>query len=231
MEHTHLDAAALERMLDLDRSEDQNRNLLHQIAICLECHKVGGYLLDLHRAGLLPTVFSSVDIALARSRADAPRLWERLAAFSPEQRAGLVRASRSFVSWGLCELLCEESKRRAAQAPEEAITVAELAVLVADSIEDGEPAEERWGYQLRARAWAYLGNARRVGGDLAAAEQAFSMSDQWWEAGETGIGDALGYGPYLLELKASMRTAQLAGPPHALRRGARLPGAGSPPSG
>lgn len=208
MEHTHLEAAALERMLDLDRSEDQNQNLLHQIAVCPECRKVGGYLLDLHRAGLLPPVFSSVDIALARSRADAPRLWERLAAFSPEQRAGLVRASRSFVSWGLCELLCEESRKRAAQAPDEALALAELAVLVADSIEDGEPAEERWGYQLRARAWAYLGNARRVGGDLPAAEQAFSMSDQWWEAGEASIGDALGYGPVLLDLKASLRTDQ-----------------------
>lgn len=98
MEHTHLDAAALERMLDLDRSADQNRNLLHQIALCPECRKVGGYLLDLHQAGLLPPVFSSVDIALARSRADAPRLWARLSAFSPEQRAGLMRASHSFVS-------------------------------------------------------------------------------------------------------------------------------------
>jgi tetratricopeptide (TPR) repeat protein len=208
MEHTHLDAAALERMLDLDRTADQNRNLLHQIAVCPECRKVGGYLLDLHQAGALPPVFSSVDVAIARSRAEAPRLWDRLSSFSPEQRSGLVRASRSFASWGLCELLCEKSKNKASQVPDEALELAELAILIADSLEEGEPIEERWVYQLRALAWAYLGNARRVGGDLISAEQAFSMSDQWWEAGESSIGDALGYGPVLLDLRASLRTSQ-----------------------
>ena len=34
------------------------------------------------------------------------------------------------------------------------------------------------------------------------------MSDSWWEAGATGIGDALGYEPVLLILKAPLRMAQ-----------------------
>lgn len=34
------------------------------------------------------------------------------------------------------------------------------------------------------------------------------MVDQWWEAGSEGTGDALGYGPVILDLKASLRTAQ-----------------------
>lgn len=34
------------------------------------------------------------------------------------------------------------------------------------------------------------------------------MSDSWWAAGAAGIGDALGYEPVLLVLKAPLRTAQ-----------------------
>ncbi len=81
-------------------------------------------------------------------------------------------------------------------------------VHVADLIPGGEPFEEKWVYQLRSLAWAGLANARRVLGDLSAAEKGFEMSDAWWEAGSADIGDALGYEPVLLSLKAPLRTAQ-----------------------
>jgi hypothetical protein len=208
MEHLHLKPDALERMLSLDRSEDQNRNLLHQIAVCPECRKVGGYLLELHSADLLPATFGVVDLALARSRAAAPQLWKRLSSYPQATRLGLVRASRSFASWGLCELLCREAERMGSHEVTQALEVAELAVLIGDSIEDDEPAEDRWLYQLRAYAWAHLANARRIAGDLTHAEADFAMADSWWEAGEVEVGDALGFGPFLLKVKASLRTAQ-----------------------
>ena len=208
MEHVHLDLRDLERMLELDRSEDQNRNLLHQIAVCPECRKVGGYLLELHDSGFLSLSFGPVDVALAMSRFAAPQLWDRLASYSQEKRLGIVRASHTFASWGLCELLCQKSERSAPRGAAEAIELAELAVLIADSLEDDEPAEARWLYQLRAYAWAHLANARKVAGNLIEAEAAFAMSDEWWKAGESDVGDALGYGPWIMELKASLRTAQ-----------------------
>jgi tetratricopeptide (TPR) repeat protein len=79
---------------------------------------------------------------------------------------------------------------------------------VADRISESDLFEERWVYQLRSLAWAALGNARRVQGDLTAAERSFDMSDSWWEAGTKDTEDALGYEPILLDLKGSLRLAQ-----------------------
>jgi tetratricopeptide (TPR) repeat protein len=208
LEHDHLNRATLERLLAEDRTEDENRSLLHLIAVCPECRKAGGYLLDLHRAGALPLHFGPVDVALARSRAEAPRLWERLARHSHERRLALVRTTRRFASWGLCELLCRESRKAATDDPVQTAQLAELAVLVADALEEGSPYEAGWVYQLRAFAWAHFGHARRIGGDFRGAEEAFSMSDPWWEAGDESVGDALGYGLDILALKASLRTDQ-----------------------
>ena len=71
-----------------------------------------------------------------------------------------------------------------------------------------DPFEEKWIYQLRSLAWSAFGNARKVQGDLAAAETAFDMAGSWWEAGSADIGDAFGYEAVLLTLKAPLRTAQ-----------------------
>ena len=212
MAHDHLDSDMLERILAVDRTEDQNRCLLHQIALCPECRAVGGYLLDLHQSGALSLRFGPVDVALARSRADAPALYAKLARHSAERRHALVRATRSFASLGLCELLCRESEKAAADDPAQAAELGELAVLVADSIEKDSVFEDRWIYQLRALAWAHLGNARRVKNDLEQAEQAFAMSESWWAVGEEDIGDALGYEPVVMDLRATLRSDQHRGP-------------------
>ena len=208
MEHEHLDQAALERLLALDRTEDQNRALLHQLAICPECREVGGYILDLHRNGFLPLNFSVVDLHLARSRAEAPRLWESFRHLSHSRRLALAQAGNPFLSLGFCEFLCGTSREIGFMDAAEAGALAELAVIVADNLADEEPAEDRWLYQLRAYAWAHMGNARRVQGNHQDAESAFAMADQWWEAGEEGTGDALGYRPAILSLKASLKGAQ-----------------------
>lgn len=208
MEHEHLDQDSLNRLLAVDRTEDQNRALLHQLAICPACYKVGGYVLDLHRDGHLPLNFGIVDVELARSRAEAPGLWESLRQLPQPRRVSLAQGRNPFLSWGFCEFLCRTSRGLAGQEPEQAIEMAELAVLVAEGLSEEGSVEERWLYQLRSLAWAHLGNARRVRGDLSAAESDFGVSDQWWEAGDEGTGDALGYRPVVLDLKASLRIDQ-----------------------
>jgi tetratricopeptide (TPR) repeat protein len=208
LEHDHLDQAALDRLLALDRTEDQNRVLLHQLAICPECQKVGGYILDLYQSGLLPLNFSIVDLDLARSRAEAPQLWESVRHLPHSRRLALAQAGNPFLSWGFCEFVCGESKDIGAKDAARAVELAELAVFIADRIPDESATEERWLYQLRAYAWAHLGNARRVQGNHQDAESAFGMADQWWEAGEEGTGDALGYRPVILSFKASLKAAQ-----------------------
>jgi tetratricopeptide (TPR) repeat protein len=140
----------------------------------------------------------------------APELWAELEPYRFEERYHLIRAQRRFVTWGLCELLCRESLRLAVIDPERAIEAAELAVLVSDLLKEDEPVRARRLYRLRGYAWAHDGNARRVLGDLRGAEESFSISDAWWEAGDANAEDPgpPSYEPALLDLKISLRTAQ-----------------------
>lgn len=208
MEHKHLDAAALERLLATDRTPEQNEQLFHLLSVCSPCREVGGWLLELHQARALPPVFGPIDAALARSRAAAPRLLEELLPLDPEERLARLHSDRLFVSWGLCELLIRRSCLAASEQVSEAIQLAELAVHVADMIPGDDLFEERWVYQLRSLACAVLGNAHRAHGDLSEAERWFEMADAWWEAGTVDSDDALGYEPVLGDLKASLRMAQ-----------------------
>jgi len=42
MEHKHLDAATLERLLAMDRTAEQNESLFHLLAVCPQCREMGG---------------------------------------------------------------------------------------------------------------------------------------------------------------------------------------------
>jgi tetratricopeptide (TPR) repeat protein len=208
MEHKHLDAAAVERLLAMDRTAEQNEQLFHLLSVCPPCRDVGGWLLELHQAKALPPVFGLIDAALARSRAEAPQLLAEITLLDPQDRPARLHTEPRFVSWGLCELLVRESRQIVPDRASDALHLADLAVYVADLLPGAAPFEEQWIYQLRSLAWAALANAHRVQGDLSAAERGFEMSDSWWAAGTGGPGDALGYEPILLDLKAPLRTAQ-----------------------
>jgi tetratricopeptide (TPR) repeat protein len=194
--------------MERDSDQEENLLLLHHLAVCPACYRVGGYLLDLFEAGAIDLAFSSIDIALARSRAEAPALLARLERYSFPKALGLIRDTRRFRSWGLAELLCSESIKRAAENPTRAVELAELAVAVTLALKRDEPAEDSWLDELRAYAWAHLGNARRVFGELRSAEEAFVAGDTYWERGEASAGDVLGYEAWILCLKASLRLAQ-----------------------
>lgn len=146
--------------------------------------------------------------ALAMSRAEACELWADLEPLRFEDQYYLVRSHRRFLTWGFCELLCEESLRLTTVDAALAVERAEIAVLVSDLLKDSEPVTDRRLYQLRGYAWAHDGNARRVLGDLRSAEESFAIAEAWWEAGEAAFGDCLGYEPVILDLKASLRIAQ-----------------------
>jgi tetratricopeptide (TPR) repeat protein len=146
--------------------------------------------------------------ALTASRAKAPDLWAELAPYRFEDQSQLIRCHRRFVTWGLCERLCQESARLTAIDPGRAIEAAELAVLISDLMKEDDPANVRWLYRLRSYAWAHDGNARRVLGDLRSADESFAIAEAWWEAGENGAADVLGYESVLLDFEASLRIAQ-----------------------
>lgn len=116
------------------------------------------------------------------SEAEASRLWERLRRYGARERRAVVSESPEFSSWGLCLLLCEESAREAAREARKAVDLAELALLVAARV----PGPEPWRLRLQGWASAFLGNARRAQGNLAAAEEVFARSHQLWRAGASG---------------------------------------------
>jgi tetratricopeptide (TPR) repeat protein len=147
----------------------------------------------------------SAEAYLAQSRAEAAGLQEELLQSPPDRRRRLARDAPRFHSWGLCELLCEESRRTAAGDALRAIELAELAILISSLLGEVGPVEIAWLGELRAYSWAHLGNARRVLGELRQADEAFRRAGLFWESGGA---DALGYGARILGFLASLRRDQ-----------------------
>lgn len=133
----------------------------------------------------------------AAERALAPRRWELLAPFSPEEQRFLVENAQEHRSFALCERICEESAGAATEDPERALALADLALFIAERVEGGET----WRLRLQGYAWAFAGNARRAAGDPAGAEDAFARSRELWDAGaaaDSGILDAARVGDLAL---------------------------------
>jgi tetratricopeptide (TPR) repeat protein len=140
---------------------------------------------------------------LDRERCAAPRLLAELLEHTREQREILLRNSRRFHNWGLFELLTERSLTASLEDPRRGEELGLLALRVAELLDAGRYVAGSLD-DLRARAWAHVGNARRIRSDLQGAEQAFQRA---WECFESGSGD-LFEKAILLDLDASLRRAQ-----------------------
>jgi transcriptional regulator with XRE-family HTH domain len=133
----------------------------------------------------------------------APGLRARLEPYSQGERLLLVRAGRRFRSWALAVLLCDESISAAADDPRRAVDLADLALEIARLVLGGEG----WRSRLLGYCWSFVGNARRVSGDLPAAEEAFGRSREAWPASlanEEGLLD----GSRRFDLEASLQRSQ-----------------------
>ncbi|HSF38796.1 MAG TPA: helix-turn-helix transcriptional regulator [Thermoanaerobaculia bacterium] len=141
-------------------------------------------------------------VRAARAREDrreAGEQWERLRRLSPRERRALVESEREFQNWALCERLCAESAKAAADEASRALELAELALQVAQLV----PGEEEARSQIQGYAWAFVGNARRVASRLPEAEEAFkkSRSLRWADSAfKSGLLDEV----RLLDLEASL---------------------------
>jgi tetratricopeptide (TPR) repeat protein len=97
----------------------------------------------------------------------------------PRARRELVECSREYHQWAVAERLCHESERVAAGSAGKALELAGLALRVAELA----PGDPLWCQRIQGYAWIFVGNARRVGGDLPASEQGFGLARELWEAG------------------------------------------------
>jgi len=153
-------------------------------------------------ADALLASLSRLRTALDRERAEAPALAAELLALPPEERGERLRRDGRFHTWGVCELLLARSLE-AGTEPAEAGALATLALAGADRL-DRERHAAPVVEDLKARAWAAAGEARRRQGDLAGAEEALRAA-----AGclAHGTGDLL-VEARLLELEAVLRRGQ-----------------------
>ncbi|MFL6201009.1 MAG: hypothetical protein ACJ76J_17705 [Thermoanaerobaculia bacterium] len=133
-----------------------------------------------------------------RERDAAPGLVEELLAAAPGEREALLRCRR-FQTIAVCELLIERSFAEGFQDPARARELADLAVQAADRL-DAVLYGRSVVQDFRARAWAYLGNARRLGSDLQGAEEAIALAERF---SEEGSADPLEEAR-ILDLKASL---------------------------
>ncbi|MES1240512.1 MAG: hypothetical protein ABUT39_02735 [Acidobacteriota bacterium] len=143
---------------------------------------------------------------VARERSRGRELFEDLERHPPAHRELLVANSLRFRSRALGEILLEQSHEAGFSDPVRASQLARLAVTLAGLLSEpigGQPGEE--GIDgLRARAWAQLGNAQRIGCDFAGAERAFEAAAGLLEGGRVSPLETA----RVLDLQASLKREQ-----------------------
>lgn len=150
------------------------------------------------RAELIATLHAS---RMEEERRRAAEAWDVLRQLTPRERKTVVDVAGGHLGWAVCERLCEESAKAGADKAERAVELAGLALRVAEQ----NPGPE--SSQLQGYAWAFVGNARRVQGNLPSADEAFLRSSRLWQPGETADPAPLD-GARLLDLEASLRQYQ-----------------------
>ncbi|HKV07709.1 MAG TPA: hypothetical protein VJ725_06200 [Thermoanaerobaculia bacterium] len=140
---------------------------------------------------------------LKDERAAAPALYVELVKHPAGKRELLLQNSPRFHTWGVFELLVERSLEDTPRDPAYGEDLGLLALRLSEFLD-----ANRYGAglieDLRSRAWAYVGNARRVRSDLQAAEEAFVAAYRHLKRGtKDSVERAI-----LLDLEASLRRAQ-----------------------
>ncbi len=142
-------------------------------------------------------------ICLDRERAEAGPLFAKLARQRPERQSLLLGNDSRFRTWGLLEKLLEESQARLPASRTESERLARLALRLADRLDPDYYGESRLD-DLRARAWSYIAETRRLRSDFAGSGEAF---DRAHDHLRTGTGDALERA-LVLDLEASLRQCE-----------------------
>ncbi len=169
---------------------DENRRVVrHLLAGCESCRRVAA---ELWRPTVSSDTSPAADRAIRRAsnriagveaeRGAAAGLLQELEAQPVSRQLLLVLNSRRFRNWFLCEALLKRAFEAGLSEPQEAVRLAEIGVALAGRVVESVPTE-RVNHDLAARAWAVLGNARRIGFDLDGSEEAFREARESLERG------------------------------------------------
>lgn len=147
--------------------------------------------------------FRARERAMAEERMAAPGLFVELTGHPAEQRRLVLQNSPRFHKWGVFELLVERALETSIHSPSYAQELGLLAIELSDYL-DADFYGLNLIEDLRARCWAYVGNAYRVQSDWRAAEEAFASA---YEHLKNGTEDPMERA-IVLDLEASLRRAQ-----------------------
>src|SRR6185295_833951 len=136
----------------------------------------------------------------AAKRQEAEELWERLKVAANDERRDLVANFPDFRSWALAVRVCEASVRAAADKPENARELANLALFIAERVTEPEAFRSR----LLGYCWAYVANSHRISEDYDGADEAFVQAWELWRAGSDSNSELLPEWR-LFSLEASLR--------------------------
>jgi len=133
----------------------------------------------------------------------ARELLTRLLELPHARRLTLVRNSRRFHQWSLCQLLSRESVAILFRDPQAGLEVAQLATEIAEAPHLKAPTEALLS-DLRGICWTYLGNAQRATSLFPEAEASFARANAYLRE---GTGDPIDLSK-LIEYKATLRLKQ-----------------------
>lgn len=200
VKEAHLSLETLARWLagDLPYEDLINQVLGHFVARCTVCRKRYEEILRLQR-----DIEHWDERVAVFEGLQAPELVERMMGLPFDEQLSLVCDDESFHTWGACQLLLRKSREAAFEDPARSVNLAELGLKVAYNLDDAY--DPHWVLDLRAKACAYLGNARRVLGELRSADTAFRDAHEHLDRSMTGNERVRAE---VIDLEASLRREQ-----------------------
>lgn len=200
MEHSHLDLETMARWLSGTLEHDDVLRLVvpHLLERCPACRERHEEILRLQKE----VGHWDPEISVIEGR-QAGDLWDRLADLPYEVQIRAIDADEEFHTWGLCQLLLQKSREATFSDPARGVELANLALRIVRHL--GKAYDPNWVLDLRARCFAYLGNARRVLGELRSADDAFAKAESCLARSSSGN---LEVEAEILDLKSSLRRAQ-----------------------
>ena len=196
----HISEKLFERFLRVEASREEGKLVVeHLISGCPLCSQMAirltselGLWGTKDKAGWEEAYEEIFSRAMAFASEEEQRLaieklrgwgqWAELEPMNPQHRFHKVEHDKSFHTYGLYSRLLEAAAGYIRSEPAEAVDIVRLAILVAERLDPADIGEERHA-DLRAHAWATLGNARRLASDFEGARRAFN------EAWSLGGGD------------------------------------------
>lgn len=199
-EEAHLSLETLAKWIvgRLEHDEVRHAVIPHLLSTCVVCRDRYGEIMRLQKE----VGHWDEEVAVFESRL-APELWSRIADRPFPEQIEELEQNEDLHVWALCQFLLKKSREAAFNDPNRAVELANLALRIVRHL--GEAYDLNWVTDLRARCFAYLGNARRVLGELRGAEDAFLQAESYLARSMTGNVEVRAE---ILDLKSSLRRAQ-----------------------